>query len=54
MFVVFTGQVTKDVLRIATLARSKTLGPFSPSFNISKILRDGLDKVSAIIIWTDE
>lgn len=39
------GQVTQDVLRIATLARSKTLGPFSPSFNISKILRDGLTKI---------
>ncbi|CAG7721940.1 unnamed protein product [Allacma fusca] len=39
------GQITQDVLRIATLARSKTLGPFSPSFNINKILRDGLVKI---------
>ncbi|CAL8115066.1 unnamed protein product [Orchesella dallaii] len=39
------GQITRDVLRIATLARAKTLGPFSPSFNIQKILRDGLEKI---------
>ncbi|XP_021961349.1 1-acylglycerol-3-phosphate O-acyltransferase Pnpla3 isoform X2 [Folsomia candida] len=39
------GQITKDVLRIATLARAKTLGPFSPSFNIQKILKDGLEKI---------
>lgn len=44
-FISFLGQITKDVLRIATLARAKTLGPFSPSFNIQKILKDGLEKV---------
>lgn len=46
IFSFITGQITRDVLRIATLARAKTLGPFSPSFNIQKILRDGLEKVS--------
>jgi hypothetical protein len=38
--------VTSDVLRVAAIARKKTLGPFSPTFNITKILRGGLEEVS--------
>lgn len=38
----FLGQATTDVLRVATKARSRALGPFHPSFQITKILRDGL------------
>ena len=37
--------MTSQVLKIATEARKLTLGPFSPSFNINKILADGLSDV---------
>ncbi|KAG8230280.1 hypothetical protein J437_LFUL009453 [Ladona fulva] len=39
------GEITSDVLRVVTEARSKTLGPFSPSFNVQNILLEGLQKV---------
>jgi len=39
------GEMTSQVLKIATEARKLTLGPFSPSFNINKILADGLSDV---------
>ncbi|XP_071452365.1 1-acylglycerol-3-phosphate O-acyltransferase Pnpla3-like [Hetaerina americana] len=39
------GEITSDVLRVVTEARSKTLGPFSPSFNVQNVLLEGLEKV---------
>lgn len=36
------GQITSDVFRIAIEAREYTLGPFSPRFDVCKILRDKL------------
>ncbi|XP_017775894.1 PREDICTED: patatin-like phospholipase domain-containing protein 2 isoform X2 [Nicrophorus vespilloides] len=39
------GDLTSDVLRVATEARSKSLGPFAPSFNIQDILFEGISKV---------
>ncbi|XP_018339221.1 PREDICTED: patatin-like phospholipase domain-containing protein 3 isoform X2 [Trachymyrmex septentrionalis] len=38
------GEMTSNVLRVAREARQRTLGPFSPSFNIQEILLDGLRK----------
>ena len=37
--------MTSHVLKIATEARKCTLGPFSPSFNITTILSEGLESV---------
>ena len=39
------GDMTSQVLKIATEARKCTLGPFSPSFNINQILLDGLQNI---------
>lgn len=39
------GECTSFVLRLATKARSKALGPLHPSFDISRILRDVLDSI---------
>ncbi|XP_059482645.1 1-acylglycerol-3-phosphate O-acyltransferase Pnpla3-like isoform X4 [Neocloeon triangulifer] len=39
------GEITSDVLRVVSEARGKTLGPFSPSFNVQNILLEGLAKV---------
>lgn len=39
---VFTGKITEDVLNTATSARSRTLGPLSPRFDINQVLLDGL------------
>ncbi|KAL0273132.1 UNVERIFIED_CONTAM: hypothetical protein PYX00_005879 [Menopon gallinae] len=36
--------MVSDVLRVIGDARTKTLGPFSPSFDVQTLLRDGLDK----------
>ena len=36
-----TGEATSWTLAVATKARSKTLGPFNPTFNIVKMVRDG-------------
>lgn len=44
---IFAGEITSDVLRVITVARSKTLGPFSPSFNVQDVLLEGLEKVSS-------
>ncbi|KAF5308852.1 hypothetical protein FQR65_LT00552 [Abscondita terminalis] len=38
------GDMTSDVLRLAIEARSRSLGPFSPSFNIQNLLLEGLEK----------
>lgn len=38
------GDFTSDVLRVATEARSRSLGPFHPSFNVQKLLLEGLDR----------
>jgi len=39
------GEMTSQVLKIATEARKCTLGPFSPYFNINKILNEGLQDI---------
>ncbi|XP_042226039.1 1-acylglycerol-3-phosphate O-acyltransferase Pnpla3-like isoform X1 [Homarus americanus] len=36
------GTITSSVLKTATEARRRTLGPFSPTFNVEKLLREGL------------
>ncbi|XP_076066510.1 brummer isoform X3 [Oratosquilla oratoria] len=36
------GTITSSVLKTATEARRTTLGPFSPTFNVEKLLREGL------------
>ncbi|KAI4463341.1 calcium-independent phospholipase a2 ipla2 -related [Holotrichia oblita] len=38
------GDFTSDVLRVATEARSRSLGPFHPSFNVQKLLLEGLER----------
>ncbi|XP_050303226.1 patanin-like phospholipase domain-containing protein atgl-1 isoform X2 [Anthonomus grandis grandis] len=38
------GQTTSDILRVATEARKRSLGPFNPSFNIHQLLLEGLEK----------
>ncbi|ERL93768.1 patatin-like phospholipase domain-containing protein 2 isoform X1 [Dendroctonus ponderosae] len=38
------GETTSDILRLATEARKKSLGPFNPSFNIHRLLMEGLEK----------
>ncbi|KAB0797303.1 hypothetical protein PPYR_08297 [Photinus pyralis] len=38
------GDITSDVLRVALDARSRSLGPFSPSFKIQTLLLEGLEK----------
>ncbi|CAH1106272.1 unnamed protein product [Psylliodes chrysocephalus] len=38
------GDMTSDVLRVCTEARSRSLGAFSPSFNINKLLLENLEK----------
>lgn len=40
----FAGEMTSDVFRIINEARSHSLGPFSPSFDIQKCLLEGLTK----------
>lgn len=39
------GEITSDVLRMVREARMRTLGPFSPSFNVQTVLMEGLQKV---------
>ncbi|XP_013421713.1 patatin-like phospholipase domain-containing protein 2 [Lingula anatina] len=39
------GECTNYVLRVATKARSRSLGPLHPSFNIVKLLQDGLNEI---------
>jgi len=39
------GEMTSRILQLACEARKLTLGPFSPSFNITDILYDGLNRV---------
>ncbi|KAK4012364.1 1-acylglycerol-3-phosphate O-acyltransferase Pnpla3 [Daphnia magna] len=38
------GDITSHVLQVALQARSRMLGPFSPSFDIHNLLRHGLEK----------
>ncbi|XP_053995902.1 1-acylglycerol-3-phosphate O-acyltransferase Pnpla3 isoform X1 [Hylaeus anthracinus] len=38
------GEITSNLLRVAREARQRTLGPFSPSFNVQKILLESLQK----------
>lgn len=42
---IITGEITSNVLRVAREARQRTLGPFSPSFNVQEILLESLQKV---------
>lgn len=39
-----TGEMTSDFFRVVNEARSHSLGPFSPSFNIQTCLLEGLQK----------
>ncbi|CAK9299451.1 unnamed protein product [Gordionus sp. m RMFG-2023] len=39
------GQAIGSLLSIAAKARSRSLGPLHPSFNITKVIRNGLNKV---------
>nr|AZP54623.1 brummer [Nilaparvata lugens] len=39
------GDITTDVLNLIREARARTLGPFSPSFNVQAVLLEGLKKV---------
>lgn len=38
------GGMISDVLKVIRDARKKTLGPFSPSFDVQALLREGLEK----------
>ncbi|KAL1509177.1 hypothetical protein ABEB36_003953 [Hypothenemus hampei] len=38
------GETTSDILRLATEARKRSLGPFNPSFNIHRLLLHALEK----------
>lgn len=38
------GGMISDVLRVIGDARRKTLGPFSPSFDVQALLREGLER----------
>ncbi|XP_011136998.1 patatin-like phospholipase domain-containing protein 3 isoform X2 [Harpegnathos saltator] len=38
------GEITSHVLRVAREARQRTLGPFSPSFNVHQIMLENLQK----------
>jgi hypothetical protein len=40
-----SGEMLTNVLRVVGEARQRTLGPFSPSFNIHNILLERLEKV---------
>lgn len=40
----FSGEMTSDFFRVVNEARSHSLGPFSPSFNIQTSLLEGLQK----------
>lgn len=40
----YLGEITSDVLRVVREARSGSLGPFSPSFNIQNVLLEGMEK----------
>lgn len=44
IFYTFSGEMTSDFFRIVNEARSHSLGPFSPSFNIQTCLLEGLQK----------
>lgn len=39
-----SGDSTSDILKIAIEARSRALGPFSPTFDVNKIVQDALTK----------
>lgn len=41
---IFSGEMTSDFFRVVNEARSHSLGPFSPSFNIQTCLLEGLQK----------
>lgn len=43
-FFLFLGEMTSDFFRVVNEARSHSLGPFSPSFNIQTCLLEGLQK----------
>jgi len=39
------GEMTSNILRVATEARALTLGPFSPSFKVNEIVKKGLEEL---------
>jgi hypothetical protein len=41
--------MTSNLLQLAREARQRTLGPFSPSFNVQEILLESLQKVNISI-----
>lgn len=45
---VLSGEILSHVLRVVGEARQRTLGPFSPSFNIHDLLLEGLEKVMGL------
>lgn len=44
IFSLFAGEMTSDFFRIVNEARSHSLGPFSPSFNIQESLLEGMSR----------
>ena len=43
-FFVHLGESTSEILQVAIKARARALGPFHPSFDVNKIIYDGLVK----------
>jgi len=39
------GEMTSNILKVATEARALTLGPFSPSFKVNQIVKEGLENL---------
>lgn len=44
LFFCLVGEATSEILKVAIKARSRALGPFHPSFDVNKIIYDGLIK----------
>ena len=40
-----SGEMTSNILKVATEARALTLGPFSPSFKVNQIVKEGLENL---------
>ena len=40
----YSGESTSHILRVAIKARSRALGPFHPSFDVNKIIKEALVK----------
>jgi hypothetical protein len=44
LFALISGESTTEILQVAIKARARALGPFHPSFDVNKIIYDGLVK----------